>query len=96
MIYTPSSIAAALAYAAHWTDKTQRPPADGILLTKRPRNPKDQTAIANSAKTQGFEAPARPQKPPPAAALMLFFAGDHLVRQPWPQLGAKEFWRRRP
>ena len=74
----------------------QRPRADGILLTKRPREPQTETPTANSAKSQGFETSTRPQKPSPAAALMLFFAGDHLVRQPWPQLGAKEFWRRRP
>ena len=53
----------------------QRPLADGILLTKRPREPKNIVATANSVKTQGFEAPTRPQNPLPAAALMLFFAG---------------------
>jgi len=60
---------------AHW----QPPRADGILLTKRRRDPKDRTATANSAKSQEFEAPTRPQNPPPAAAPMLFFAGDYLV-----------------
>jgi hypothetical protein len=75
MIYTQSSIAAALAYAAHSTAKTQRSRADGILLTQRPREPKDQTATANSAKSQEFEATTRPQNPPHAAALMLSFAG---------------------
>jgi len=50
----------------------QRPLADGILLTKRPREPQAETATANSAKSQGFETSTRQQNPPPAAALMLF------------------------
>ena len=66
-----SSIAAALAYAAPSTAKTQRAPADGILLTQRPPEPKDQTTTANSAKSQGFEPSTRPQNPPSAAALMI-------------------------
>ena len=72
MIYPTSSIAAALVSAAHSTAKTQRTRADGILLTQRPREPKDQTKTANSAKSQGFEAPIRPQNPTLAAALMIF------------------------
>jgi hypothetical protein len=70
---TPTSpLAAASACAAHSTAKTQRWHADGILLTQRPRRPPKQAAIVNSAKSQGFDAPARPQNLPPAAALMLF------------------------
>jgi hypothetical protein len=38
----------------------KRPRAAGILLAKRPREPKNEIATANSAKPQGFEArPAR-------------------------------------
>jgi len=43
------------------TNKTQRSRADGILLTKQTREPKDQTGTANRAKSLGFEAPTRPQ-----------------------------------
>jgi hypothetical protein len=43
------------------TNKTQRPRADGILLTKRPQKPKNQTGTANRAKSLGFGAPTRLQ-----------------------------------
>ncbi len=42
---------------------TKRPRADGILLTKRPREPKAPSATANHAKSQGFAPPDPPENP---------------------------------
>jgi hypothetical protein len=55
---------------------TKRPRADGILLTKRPRDRHAERPSANSAKSQDFADRTGWQSPPPAAALMLFFAAD--------------------
>jgi hypothetical protein len=61
----------ASAYAAHATAKTQRTRADGILLTQRPREPRQQTATASRAKSLELEAPIHLQTPPLPAALMV-------------------------
>src|ERR1039457_1769101 len=60
-----------LEYVAPSTAKTQRSRADGILLTKRPQEPRDEPATGNHVKSLGLEAPTRPKSPAPAAALML-------------------------
>ena len=76
--------AALAACAAPSTAKTQLLRADGILLTKRPREFKDQTRPANSTKLLRFETPTRPQKPPYAAALMIVLQGN----ASWPEANA--------
>jgi hypothetical protein len=58
MRFTPtSSTTSTAAYAVPSTAKTQRSRADGILLTKQPRETKDKTGTANRTKSLGFEAP---------------------------------------
>jgi len=53
----------------------ERNEADEILLTKRPRDRHVAALLANSTKSRDFVDLTAWESPPPAASVMLFFAG---------------------